>query len=311
MTTRPDRLAETLRAALEGEAPAAGVVEDDDALLARAIDGAMASTVVAAPEAPEVRAPASKTSGADSVYSLPARGRRTPVRLVRYVLPVAAAFIASLAMAAVYMTYRAPPPWPDEPRTDLPAPKPILTSPARVEPVPVPASDGAPTISIDDLPTVTPRRSASAPVAPRDITPSPVESPATAAELFRDANATRRAGDVGKSVEIYKTLIARHGDTPEAHAARVSLGRLLLDKQGDTAGALAQFDSYLKSSSSDRALAEEARLGRALVFLRQGLQVEERRAWQELLERHPDSLHGSRARERLRALTPEPSSPAP
>jgi hypothetical protein len=86
---------------------------------------------------------------------------------------------------------------------------------------------------------------------------------------------------------------------------------LLLDRRGDTAGALAQFDAYLRSSSSDRALAEEARLGRALVFQRQGRQEEERRAWHELLERHPDSLYASRARERLRALAPPEIAPAP
>jgi tetratricopeptide (TPR) repeat protein len=172
-------------------------------------------------------------------------------------------------------------------------------------PVPSPAKESAPTISVDDLPSVTPRSPTSAPA--RGVAPSVPESTASAADLFRDANAARRAGEVATSVDLYKTLIARHADSAEAHAARVSLGRLLLDKQGDAAGALVQFDSYLRSGSSDRALAEEARLGRALVFQRQGRQEEERRAWQELLERHSDSLHSARARERLRVLSGEPS----
>jgi tetratricopeptide (TPR) repeat protein len=155
-----------------------------------------------------------------------------------------------------------------------------------------------------DLPSAAPSGSAYA------ARPGPHSAPlASASELFRDANASRRAGEVDKAVELYGALVSQFPDTPEAHAARVSLGRLLLDRRGDAAGALAQFDAYLKASSSDRALAEEARLGRALVFQRQGRQEEERRAWDELLERHPDSLYASRARERLHALAP--ASPAP
>jgi hypothetical protein len=284
--TRRDPLAENLRAAFDADVAVDG---DDEALLARAVDRAMASTVV---------------SASQPVPSL--RGRRPPVRVLRYAVPLAAAFIASLAMAAGYMVYRSPPSSPDLPHPALHV---APTAPAAAPTLaPAPVGDGAPTISVDDLPNVAARAAAS--TAAREVAPSPAQAPAaTAAELFRDANAARRAGEITKSVELYRSLVAHHAETPEAHAARVSLGRLLLDKQGDASGALAQFDAYLKSGLSDRALAEEARLGRALVFQRQGRQEEERRAWQELLDRHSDSLHAGRARERLRVLAQESPSP--
>jgi TolA-binding protein len=293
--TRPDPLADELRAALEADTEASA---DDEALLARAIDRAVASSMAAAAPVPTL-APAAPPN---SLHSL--RPRRGPARVLRYAVPMAAAFVATLAMAAVYTVYRSPPAPAHDPERVVPA---APTTPAAATTLPVlatpPASDGAPTIAVDDLPAVTARPSSSAPT--REIAPDPAAPVASAADLFRDANAARRAGQITRSVELYRSLVAHHADTPEAHAARVSLGRLLLDKQGDAAGALAQFDAYLKSSASDRALAEEARLGRALVFQQQGRQEEERRAWQELLERHPDTLHAGRARERLRVLAPE------
>jgi TolA-binding protein len=245
----------------------------------------MASSVAAAPE---------------PARPAPARVRRIPARIVRYALPAAAALVASIAMGAVYMVYRSPPPPPDVPRPALQTP---VTRAATPPALPAAVSDGAPTISVDDLPSVTARPAGSN--TAREAPPGAIDTTATAADLFRDANAARRSGEVGKSVDLYRSLIASHPDSAEAHAGRVSLGRLLLDKQGDAAGALAQFDAYLKSAAADRALAEEARLGRALVFQRQGRQEEERRAWQELLERHSDSLYSARARERLRVLAPD------
>jgi tetratricopeptide (TPR) repeat protein len=297
MTTQRDPLAESFRAALDLES-AEDTSRDDAALLARAIDRAMASA--AAPVAPVVVPPAAASTGSLRALS---SARSARVRMLRYALPAAAALVASIAMAAVYIQYRSSPS-PDmthapQERT-APAERP-LASPS---PAPPAASEAAPTISVMDLPSAAPSGSAYA------ARPGPHSAPlASASELFRDANASRRAGEVDKAVELYGALVSQFPDTPEAHAARVSLGRLLLDRRGDAAGALAQFDAYLKASSSDRALAEEARLGRALVFQRQGRQEEERRAWDELLERHPDSLYASRARERLHALAP--SSPAP
>lgn len=324
MTMRRDPLAESFRAALEADAAAAPSAEDD-ALLARAVDRAMVACAAPAPSSsPLAAAPRASSrpplapASPVSVRSL-SSARQTRLRGLRYALPAAAALVASVALAAVYVGSRPKP----APLLDVGRSSPDVTPPVSNRPAGPPAhvsasaSEGAPTVSIEDLPSVSPQPSSS---AVRDEgTRGAAASKATAAELFRDANASRRAGDVDKSVELYTVLVARHADSPEAHAGRVSLGRLLLDRRGDAAGALVQFDAYLKSSSADRALAEEARLGRALVFQRQGRHVEERRAWHELLDNHPDTLHASRARERLRVLgevspaevSPAPSSPSP
>lgn len=324
MTTRRDPLAEAFREALESEAPgAADVGPDDDALLARAIDRAMAGAV--APAAPAIdpsvaalpaasagsSAPSSGPSAGDPASSLRAlRVVRQPrARAVRYALPAAAALVASIAMGAVYTHYRSVPrPSNDVTHDPRVSALPVATGAVPPAPIATPPVDVAPTVSVDDLPSVAPRGPGSAPRDDRARVAIP--STATAAELFRDANGARRAGDVDAAVELYGALIARHGATAEADAARVSLGRLLLDRRGDVAGALAQFDAYLGSPSSDRALAEEARMGRALVFQRQGRHEQERRAWLELLEKHPDSLYAERARERLRALAPAESAPS-
>jgi tetratricopeptide (TPR) repeat protein len=308
MTTRRDPLAESFRAALDAETPASA--SDDDALLARAVDRTMAGALALAAPSPVAEAPAAGAAapGAPATVRDLRSSRRARGRALRYALPAAAALVASVAMAAVYMGYagKAPPEHDVTHSSRGEVAPPSGASPA-TPPAPVanPALEGAPSFSVDDLPTA---GAVGAP-APHHAGGAGAAT-ATAAELFRDANASRRAGELDKAVSLYGALVAGHADTPEALAARVSLGRLLLDRRGDAAGALVQFDAYLKSPSSDGALAEEARLGRALVFQRQGSHVEERRAWHELLEKHPDSLYAARARERLRALAPAELAPA-
>jgi TolA-binding protein len=310
--THRDPLAEALRSALDADAPAM-TTRDDEALLARAVDRAMAASIVAVtPDAVAAPSPAA----AEPPVPLRTRSglRLARTRLLRVALPAAAALVATVAMAAIYINSRPPPPasdvahLPNEAVTAAVAPS---APAAHAAPAVVRPGDGAPTISVDDLPTVSSGGSGSATrneSAPAAVDPAATSTPA---DLFRDANASRRAGDVDHAVVLYSALVTRYADTPEALAARVSLGRVLLDRRDDPAGALAQFDAYLRSTSSDGALAEEARLGRALVFQRQGRQEEERRAWHELLERHPDSLYASRARERLRALAPAEAAPSP
>lgn len=264
MTTRPDRLAETLRAALDEEA--AGV--DDDALLARA--------VARAAERLEPRpAPV-------------ARLKTPPRRALRIALPLAAAFAASVAMAAALLSSR-PPPAPEAPSAAPAPPPPVDTGGPAVR-----APEATPSVSVDDLPN--------AAVAAKNALPA-AEPKATAAELFREANAERRGGDVKKAIKLYRTLEERFPGTPESHASRVSVGRLLLEREGDATGALAEFDAYLAHrGAGDGSLDEEARIGRALALQRLGRADEERRAWDDLVERHPQSLYVPRAKQRLEAL---------
>jgi len=142
-------------------------------------------------------------------------------------------------------------------------------------------------------------------LAPRAVgwphSPVVAASAPTAADLFARANEARRSGNELGAVDLYRELLATFPGSREATATRVTLGRLLLDRIGDAGGSLALFDAYLAGSPAGT-LAEEARVGRALALGRLGRSAEERAAWEDLLARHPDSVHAPRARARLDAL---------
>jgi tetratricopeptide (TPR) repeat protein len=123
----------------------------------------------------------------------------------------------------------------------------------------------------------------------------------TAAQLFAQANEARRRGDEALAVRQYGTLQRRFPRAPEASLSHVALARLYLDRLGDPARALAEFDQYLAGSRED-ALDEETLVGRALALQRLGRAAEEKDAWQKLLVGFPDSLSAARARARLLEL---------
>lgn len=149
---------------------------------------------------------------------------------------------------------------------------------------------------------------------PADVTPpstDPAPKPATveissAAEAFSRANLARRDGKVKEAVRLYRALQERFAGSSEELVSRVALGRLLLDRLGDSRGALVQFNSYLASPGSG-ALREEAMVGRALSLGRLGRSAEERAAWKALLEAWPKSTHAKRAQARLAELDGQPS----
>jgi TolA-binding protein len=124
----------------------------------------------------------------------------------------------------------------------------------------------------------------------------------TAAEVFARANQLRRAGDANEAVRAYRELQRSFPGSSEALVSRVALGRLLLDRLGNPAGALGQFDSYLASSRGG-SLGEEALVGRALAVGRLGRSSEECRAWSTLLIVHPTSTYAARARARIEQLS--------
>lgn len=124
----------------------------------------------------------------------------------------------------------------------------------------------------------------------------------TAAELFARANQLRRADDVNEAVRVYRELQRSFPGSSEALVSRVALGRLLLDRLGNPAGALGQFDSYLAGSRGG-SLGEEALVGRALALGRLGRSPEESRAWNALLAAHPTSTYAARARARIEQLS--------
>lgn len=287
---KSDPVAAPLRDALEEEArPQA----NDDVLLTSAIDRAMAKLAADEAAVPAPRPTAERLA----LVSRPPAGVRA--RAVRFAIPLAAAFAATVAFAAIYAVSRAPrSEAPAESAPPVPTTEEALRSPAPA-PAPVAVAE-APSMNVGDLPSV-PSGTRALPVVKADA-----YAGMSASDLFRDANAARRAGDVPKATELYRALEAHHPGAAETSAARVSLGRMLLDRGGDPAGALAEFDGYLKGTPRDGTLAEEARVGRALALQRLGRAADERRAWQDLLEQHPASLYADRARARLTALGDAP-----
>ena len=123
----------------------------------------------------------------------------------------------------------------------------------------------------------------------------------SASELFSRANQARREGKAKEAVRLYRALQERFSGSGEELVSRVALGRLLLDRLGDSRGALVQFNSYLASPGSG-ALREEAMVGRALSLGRIGRSSEERAAWKALLDGWPKSTHAKRAQARLAEL---------
>ena len=132
------------------------------------------------------------------------------------------------------------------------------------------------------------------------VTAPAADSAAAAMVLARaeEARAQRRFAD---ATRLYDDLAARFPGSREEVVARVLHGQLLLDEMHDAASALRWFDRYLAREPGG-ALAEEARLGRAQALQLRGSRDGERAAWEELLRKHPASVHAGAARARLGAL---------
>ena len=168
----------------------------------------------------------------------------------------------------------------------------------------LPAESAAPTAP-QQLATLAP--SAPLPTAPTAMANAQArttEAP-TAERLFAEANARRKAGDTAGARRLYTELGRRYPGSREAQVSSASLGRLLLERSDDAAGALEQFDRLLArpaASMAQPALAEEALFGRATALMRLGRAKDEKAAWGELLARFPGSVYAERAHERLRAL---------
>ncbi|HZO11640.1 MAG TPA: tetratricopeptide repeat protein [Polyangiaceae bacterium] len=195
-------------------------------------------------------------------------GRKTLA--LKVAVAIALMAIAAAAAVAIDRTRREPLRALD---TMLPAPPITLAPPApKVEAPPI--SSAAPTSSAPDV---------------------------SAAELFHRANAARRAGNAAEAARLYRLLQQRFPGSREAGASRLALARLLLDRLGDAAGALALFDQALASGG---VLAEEALLGRAMALGRLGRTADERAAWETFLARYPNSVNAERARRRLDELRP-------
>jgi hypothetical protein len=221
--------------------------------------------------------------------------RRTPRQRVVVAIALLAVGLVSVAAAATLVVARRAP----APQVSVLLPRSATPAAARVAP-------GARAASLEE-PRVTPDAALALPGTEQggDVLPGATLAPKSvlvpqlsSSELFSRANQARRDGKVAEAARLYRALQERFSGSSEELVSRVSLGRLLLDRLGDSRGALVQFNSYLASPGGG-GLREEAMVGRALSLGRLGRAAEERAAWKALLDAWPKSTHRKRAEARL------------
>lgn len=163
-----------------------------------------------------------------------------------------------------------------------------------------PADEALDSNAVIEIPEA-PKASAAPAPAPARHTRAVAAESESPGDLFARANAARREGKTREAARLYKQLQREFPGSSEELVSRVTLGRWMLDRLNDPAGALVRFDSYL-ANPVHTALREEALIGRALALGRLGRETEERSAWAAFLAAFPGSVYAERARGRLEAL---------
>ncbi len=132
---------------------------------------------------------------------------------------------------------------------------------------------------------------------------APLAQPATSDDLLEEARRLRAAGQYEPSAQVYRRLVQRYPDSPEARAAIVSLGQLELSQLGHPEAALRWFEKYLTSAGQ---LRQEAAYGKIQALQRLGKGAQERREIARFLQEFPKSAQASTLQARLDALGPDP-----
>jgi len=193
-------------------------------------------------------------------------------------LAAAAVLVCGAAMAAMESmhakTTSAPPIATPAPRAQSEKPAATMSEPA--------------TVAIEDLPHM---------AMPLNNKPPLGE---TSSQLFARANKARQAGDTETSLATYKRLEVRWPASNEARVARVSVGRMLLEKN-DPTNALSEFDAYLNAEPRGD-LREDALVGKARACSMLSRKEDELSAWKSLVAEYPSSMYAARAQERISAL---------
>jgi hypothetical protein len=212
--------------------------------------------------------------------------KRAAAGIVLLVASIASAAAAATTFVVLHRQQRA------EPLANAAGPRANAAKAVKTAPV-------APAAPVVEAPAEQP-----APPAPNADAPAKAAPPelGSAAETFSRANQARREGQAKEAVRLYRALQERFPASSEALVSKVALGRLLLDRLGDSRGALLQFSSYLASPAGG-ALREEALVGRALSLGRLGRSADEKAAWAALLQAAPKSTYAARARARLAELS--------
>jgi len=122
---------------------------------------------------------------------------------------------------------------------------------------------------------------------------------ATPGRLFAQAKLARRKGDLTSFFSLGVRLQKLFPSSSEAQVARIMLAAEHL-RSGAPGRALAQYNAYLKRGGT---MSEEALAGRARALGQLGQAKAELKAWQVFSERYPQSVHSSRANQRISQLT--------
>jgi len=237
----------------------------------------------------------------DAASAAPAPPRRSRPALIG--VAAAVAVVAASALAAALSASR--PPSAPAPRRLPPAALAPVAPPA---PRPVVVAPATPPVASAAVPLVTPPQVEAPPRARRHhvrtvAAPAPPSLAARdgARTLFEQAVAARRGGQHALAASLFEQLQHRYGDSEEASISQIALGRLWLDRLGQPARALAQFESYLAARRRGESR-EEAMVGRAAALERLGRTASAREAWEAVRDAFPGSVSARRAAVRIDAL---------
>lgn len=209
-------------------------------------------------------------------------------RLPRWAFAAACFLLLAGVAGAAWLVHdlRTPPSVAQPPRALVPT---VSALPARTtEPV-EPLSQPAPVSSEE--------AAVSPPAAAR---PSPAEP--TARALFEQGTALRAQNKRAAAIAMFGKLQRAYPESRESRLSYALVGTLLLEERRP-AEALAQFDRHLTLRGGAE---QEALAGRASAYQQLRRAAEEANAWRRLLAAHPNSIYGTRAKQRLAALGQNP-----
>jgi tetratricopeptide (TPR) repeat protein len=160
------------------------------------------------------------------------------------------------------------------------------------------ASGSAPEITPLPAPAPAPEAAPAGGAARGSAPLRPPPQPASARDWLDVANAARAQRDFVGAERLYQRAAELHPATDDAYAASLALAELRAQHLGRPREAVALYRKLIAARPAG-ALAEQARVGLARAYGALGEREAEREAWQELLERHPDSWFAEEARARL------------
>jgi hypothetical protein len=114
----------------------------------------------------------------------------------------------------------------------------------------------------------------------------------SARELFEKAGERRRAGDAASAARAYEELLKLHPGDARASLSAFELGRLRMDRLGDTAGAIAALERAVALNVGP-SFREDALARLVSVYAARGNFVACRRARDRYLQSYPNGVHGA------------------